>query len=75
LLFLFVLANLETVESLYVLYRITGDPKYQEYGWEIFEAIEKYCKTPTAYTTIRSVDFVPTEEVGVDTNQIDSMER
>ncbi|CAO3667608.1 unnamed protein product [Umbelopsis ramanniana] len=64
----------ETVESLYVLYRITGDPKYQEYGWEIFEAIEKYCKTPTAYTSIRSVDFVPTEEVGVEDNQMDSME-
>ncbi|KAI9289547.1 glycoside hydrolase [Umbelopsis sp. AD052] len=64
----------ETVESLYVLYRITGDPKYQEYGWEIFEAIEKYCKTPTAYSSIRNVDFVPTEDVGVDTNQNDSME-
>jgi mannosyl-oligosaccharide alpha-1,2-mannosidase len=57
------------------LYRITGDPKYQEYGWEIFEAIEKYCKTPTAYTSIRSVDFVPTEEVGVEDNHMDSMER
>ncbi len=26
----------ETVESLFILYRVTGDPIYQEWGWEIF---------------------------------------
>ncbi|PHT55617.1 Mannosyl-oligosaccharide 1,2-alpha-mannosidase MNS3, partial [Capsicum baccatum] len=34
----------ETVESLFVLYRITGDSKYREWGWQIFEAFEKYTK-------------------------------
>jgi mannosyl-oligosaccharide alpha-1,2-mannosidase len=32
----------ETVESLFVLYRLTGDQKYRDWGWEIFLAIEKY---------------------------------
>jgi len=64
----------ETVESLFVLYRITGDPKYQEYGWDIFQAIEKYCKTSTAFTSIRSVEFVPTKDEPIESNQLDSME-
>lgn len=65
----------ETVESIYILYRITGDPKYQEYGWDIFQAIEKYCKTPTAFSSIRSVEFAPTEDEDIASNQMDSMER
>jgi mannosyl-oligosaccharide alpha-1,2-mannosidase len=60
---------------LFVLYRITGDPKYQEYGWDIFQAIEKYCKTPTAFTSIRTVEFVPDEDQDIASNQMDSMER
>ena len=35
----------ETVESFFVLYQLTGDPVYREWGWEVFQAIEKYCKT------------------------------
>ncbi|KAG2172546.1 hypothetical protein INT44_002561, partial [Umbelopsis vinacea] len=47
----------ETVESLFVLYRITGDRKYQDYGWDIWLAIEEYCKTPSAYSAVRNVNF------------------
>lgn len=32
----------ETVESLWYMYVATGDTKYQDWGWRIFEAIEKY---------------------------------
>lgn len=39
----------EVVESLYHLYAVTKDPIYREWGWEIFEAIETYCKTEVAY--------------------------
>merc|ERR1712216_165081 len=35
----------ETVESLYVLYQVTKDKKYQDWGWAIFAAMEKFCKT------------------------------
>ncbi|KAJ1976815.1 hypothetical protein H4R33_006352 [Dimargaris cristalligena] len=53
----------ETVESLFVLYRLTGDPKYQEYGWVIFKAFEKHCKTPYAFSALRDVDGdMPIEE-------------
>lgn len=61
----------ETLESLFILYRITGDPKYQEYGWNIFQAIEKHCKTPSAYASVRNVYAVRKR---LSFNQIDSME-
>merc|ERR1719272_1744644 len=34
----------ETVESLFYMYRLTGDKKYQHWGWEMAQAIEKYAK-------------------------------
>ncbi|KDQ15690.1 glycoside hydrolase family 47 protein [Botryobasidium botryosum FD-172 SS1] len=37
----------ETVESLFLAYRMTGNQKYREWGWEIFQAIEKHCKVPS----------------------------
>jgi mannosyl-oligosaccharide alpha-1,2-mannosidase len=37
----------ETVESLFVLYRLTGDRKYVEWGWNIFSAFEKHCRVAT----------------------------
>lgn len=46
----------ETLESLFILYRITGDKKYQERGWKIWQAIEKWCKTPTAYSGLKDVN-------------------
>jgi endoplasmic reticulum Man9GlcNAc2 1,2-alpha-mannosidase len=46
----------ETVESLYYMYKITNNKKYQDYGWEIFEAFEKYTKvTDGGYTSINDV--------------------
>lgn len=37
------------METFYILNKLTGDPIYREWGWEIFQAIEKYCKTDIAY--------------------------
>jgi len=34
----------ETVESLFVLYRITHNEMYREWGWAIFTAIERSCR-------------------------------
>jgi len=45
----------ETVESLFILYRLTGDNKYREWGWEIFLNIEKYCRLEFGYSGIRDV--------------------
>ncbi|KAJ1950170.1 hypothetical protein EC988_004487 [Linderina pennispora] len=45
----------ETVESLMVLYRTTGDAKYKEWGWQIFQSIETFTKTGTAYSAYKDV--------------------
>jgi hypothetical protein len=34
----------ETVESLFYLYRVTGDHKYQDWGWEILQNFNKYTR-------------------------------
>ncbi|EJC98796.1 glycoside hydrolase [Fomitiporia mediterranea MF3/22] len=50
----------ETVESLFIAYRLTGDSKYREYGWRIFQAIEKHCKVESGgYAAVLNVDELP----------------
>ncbi|KDQ51033.1 glycoside hydrolase family 47 protein [Jaapia argillacea MUCL 33604] len=49
----------ETIESIYLLWRTTGDDRWRERGWLIFEAIERESKTPTAYATIKTVHTDP----------------
>ncbi|KAE9598992.1 hypothetical protein Lal_00022375 [Lupinus albus] len=50
----------ETVESLFILYRITEDPKYREWGWQIFEAFEKHTKVDTGgYCSLGDVTSIP----------------
>ncbi|KAK9465156.1 glycoside hydrolase [Lipomyces arxii] len=45
----------EALESIFVLYRTTGDKIWQERGWQMFSAINKYCRTKTAYSAIKDV--------------------
>ncbi|XP_068665535.1 mannosyl-oligosaccharide 1,2-alpha-mannosidase MNS3 isoform X2 [Aristolochia californica] len=50
----------ETVESLFVLHRITENPKYREWGWQIFQAFEKYTKVENGgYTSLEDITVVP----------------
>jgi mannosyl-oligosaccharide alpha-1,2-mannosidase len=50
----------ETVESLFILYRVTGDTKYQEYGWEMHQAIEKYARVASGgYCSLDNVNVLP----------------
>ncbi|GAM26628.1 hypothetical protein SAMD00019534_098030 [Acytostelium subglobosum LB1] len=46
----------EVVESVFVMYRLTGDPIYQEWGWTIFEAIEKHCRIESGYAGLQDVN-------------------
>eukprot|EP00747_Dinoflagellata_sp_TGD_P048708 gnl/TRDRNA2_/TRDRNA2_145764_c0_seq2.p1 gnl/TRDRNA2_/TRDRNA2_145764_c0~~gnl/TRDRNA2_/TRDRNA2_145764_c0_seq2.p1 ORF type:complete len:383 (+),score=64.50 gnl/TRDRNA2_/TRDRNA2_145764_c0_seq2:162-1151(+) len=39
----------ETVESFFILHELTGDPKYREWGHEVFDALEKTCRAPFGY--------------------------
>ena len=52
----------ETVESLFIAYRLTGDPRYRAYGWSIFQAIEKHCRIESGgYASVLNVDVLPVE--------------
>ncbi|PBK72496.1 glycoside hydrolase [Armillaria solidipes] len=50
----------ETVESLFIAWRLTGHVKYRQYAWNIFSAIEKHCRLEEGgYATVLDVDTVP----------------
>ncbi|KAI8592931.1 glycoside hydrolase [Geranomyces variabilis] len=50
----------ETIESFFVLYRVTGDPIWRERGWEMFQAFEKWCKVEGGgYTSLNDVRVEP----------------
>ncbi|THV95265.1 glycoside hydrolase [Aureobasidium pullulans] len=46
----------EVLETLYHAYRATKHPKYRDWSWAAFEAIERYCRTETGYGSIIDVD-------------------
>jgi len=45
----------ETIESLWYLYYVTGNKTYQDWGWNIFQGIQKYTRVLNGYTTIGNV--------------------
>lgn len=54
----------ETVESLFYLYRLTGDNKYREYGYEIFKNFVKHTKVTNkdgevSYTSLDDMTTIP----------------
>jgi hypothetical protein len=46
----------EVVEAFYYLSTLTGDPIYREWGWEVWQSIEKYCRTKYGYGSLKHVD-------------------
>lgn len=50
----------ETVESLFIAFRLTGDERFRKFGWDIFQAIEAHCRVETGgYASVWNVDAVP----------------
>lgn len=45
----------EALETLYYLNQITGDPIYREWGWEMWQAIEKTCRVRYGYAHLTDV--------------------
>jgi len=45
----------ETAESLFVLSQLTSEPIYREWSWEIWQAIDKHCRTEVGYAALRDV--------------------
>jgi mannosyl-oligosaccharide alpha-1,2-mannosidase len=44
----------EVIESIFYMWRITHDPKYREWGWNIVQSIEKYCRDDAGYHGLKS---------------------
>jgi mannosyl-oligosaccharide alpha-1,2-mannosidase len=47
----------EVVESYFILFRLTGDTKYRDWGWDAALALQKYCKAGPGrgYSGLRDV--------------------
>lgn len=48
----------ETVESLFYLWRLTGNRTYREWGWNIFQAFEKNSRIETGYVGLKDVSIL-----------------
>ena len=53
----------EAIESLFVMYRITGDHTLQDKAWNMFQKITNATRTPIAYAGIKDVSDVDLEWV------------
>ncbi|KAI8922359.1 glycoside hydrolase [Powellomyces hirtus] len=50
----------ETIESFFVLYRVTGNPIWRERGWEMFQGFERWCRVEEGgYTSLNNVRVKP----------------
>jgi mannosyl-oligosaccharide alpha-1,2-mannosidase len=57
----------ESVESWYLLWRTTGDEKWRERGWAVFEALETYARRWNGFA---SVADVTTAQPGMHKNEM-----
>lgn len=51
----------ETVESLFMMWRITEDPLYRQWGWKIFQAFKQHTSVGDGkgYTSVNDVNALP----------------
>ena len=50
---------MQTLESIYLMWRTTGNPVWRERGWQIFQAIEREAKTPSGYASVKQINKSP----------------
>lgn len=55
----------ETVESLFYLWRLTGNKTYKEWGWNIFQAFEKNSRVESGYVGLKDVSILQTLKIFV----------
>ncbi|PGH15122.1 hypothetical protein AJ79_02648 [Helicocarpus griseus UAMH5409] len=58
----------EAIESVFIMYRVTGDNYWREKGWKMFQAIEAATRTDLANSAIKDV----TSRVPMFTNEMES---
>lgn len=51
----------ETVESLFYMYRITQDPIYREWGWQMFKSFIEHTTAPDSagFTSLQNANAIP----------------
>ncbi|CAG0915466.1 unnamed protein product [Notodromas monacha] len=49
----------ETIESYFILWRLTKDRKYREWGWEAVQALEEHCRLEHGYSGVKNVYSLP----------------
>lgn len=45
----------EVVESYFVLFRTTKDPKYREWAWQVVLALEQHCRVDNGFSGLKNV--------------------
>ncbi|KKK25397.1 hypothetical protein AOCH_005566 [Aspergillus ochraceoroseus] len=45
----------EAIESVFIMFRLTGDPSWREKGWKMYQAVAEYTKTELANSAIDDV--------------------
>ncbi|XP_041970790.1 mannosyl-oligosaccharide alpha-1,2-mannosidase IA [Aricia agestis] len=45
----------ETFESYFIMWRLTKEQKYRDWGWDAVEALEKHCRVDGGYTGLTNV--------------------
>jgi hypothetical protein len=53
----------EAIESVFIMYRLTGDKKLQDDAWRMFQSIEKATRTKHAHAAIDDVRDVKTTQL------------
>ncbi|KAI0156757.1 glycoside hydrolase family 47 protein [Xylariaceae sp. FL1272] len=59
----------EAIESVFIMYRVTGLEEYQDMAWNMFQSIRKATETDLAFSAISNVTVK-----GDETEKVDSME-
>ena len=64
----------EAIESVFLLYRMTGEQYLQEAAWDMFTAISNATETPMANAALRDISYTKEEVAAGEFIQVDSME-
>eukprot|EP00884_Botryococcus_braunii_P021697 jgi/Botrbrau1/8210/Bobra.0392s0008.1 len=49
----------EALEAMYILWRVTGESRYREWGWQMFSAFLRWCKVEEGFAGLKDVTVVP----------------
>ena len=52
----------EAIESVFIMYRITGNPKLMDAAWKMFQDIDKWTRTEFAHAALNDVRHIPPEK-------------